>query len=217
MEDALRHLRQVGLKPRTITDVGVAFGTPELYDVFPEPTYLLVEPIAEFEPAIKTLLTKQIRGSYVIAAAGAKSGTMSVSFRGEASSFYRDVDRSDSDAQLREIPVTTLDDLCAQRTLNGPYLIKVDVQGAELEVLAGATAILPDTEGVILEVSLFQLLDGIPEFAEVVETMGEYGFATYDLFEGLARPADAALAQIDMAFVKTTGPFRRYQGFRAPR
>jgi FkbM family methyltransferase len=214
MEDALQHLRRVGLKPSTIIDVGVAFGTPELYRVFPEPTYLLIEPLAEFEPNLKALLSTQIRGSYELAAAGAAPGVINMALRGEASSAYRDIDRSNAAAQTRQVPVTTLDDLCEQRALTGPYLVKVDVQGAELEVLAGAKTTLIETEVVILEVSLFQLSEGIPQFADVVQTMDGYGFATYDLFEGLARPADGALAQIDMAFVKTAGRLRQYQGFR---
>lgn len=216
MQDALEHLRRVGFRPNTIIDVGVAFGTPELYSVFPEPTYLLVEPIAEFEPALKTLLAKQIHGSYVIAAAGAKPGTVSLTVRGAGSSHYREVDRSDSDVQIREVLMTTLDELCKQRALSGPYLVKIDVQGGELEVLAGAQAILPETDAAVVEVSLLQLLEGIPNFTRVVQQMNDYGFVTYDLFGGHARPADGALAQIDVVFVKTTGRFRQFQGYRAP-
>ena len=214
MRDALMQLRRAGLAPSTVVDVGVGFGTPDLYRIFPEPTYLLVEPVAEYEPALKALLREEIHGSYVIAAAGAQSGVVQLNIRGEASSIYRDVDRSDVGAAVRQVPLKTLDQLCEERALVGPYLIKVDVQGAELEVLAGAQTLLTNAGAVLLEVSLFELLEDAPIFAEVVRTMDNRGFAVYDIFDGLARPADGALAQIDIAFVGTDGPLRRYQGFR---
>jgi FkbM family methyltransferase len=214
MQDALNHLRRVGFRPNTILDVGVANGTLDLYRVYSEPTYLLVEPIAEFEPRLKELLAQKIHGSYAIAAAGAKPGRVKLTVRGEASSLYREVDRSDSDAQVREVPLTTLDELCRERGLKGPYLVKIDVQGAELEVLAGAQEVLRETDAVVLEASLFQLLEGIPDFTQVVQRLNDYGFVTYDLFGGLSRPADGTLAQIDVVFVKKIGPLRQYHGFR---
>jgi FkbM family methyltransferase len=214
MTDALQQLRRVGLAPNTIIDVGVAYGTPQLYSTFPEPTYLLVEALAEFEPDLKTLLATKVRGTYAIAVAGATSGTANLTVRGGGSTLYREADNSDAAAQIRQVPMVTIDELCRERALRGPYLMKVDVQGAELEVLAGALDVLRDTEAVVLEISLFELLLGIPVFATVIAAMSDYGFAAYDLFEGLARPADGALAQIDVAFVKTTGRFREHQGFR---
>src|SRR5207245_7941135 len=123
---------------------------------------------AEFEPSIKALLAKQVRGSYVIAAAGATAGTTDLNIRGEASSAYRDVDGSDSEARVRKVPIRTLDQLCEERDLHGPYLIKVDVQGAELNIVTNAPRILVDTGAVILEVSLLQVLERAHVFTELV-------------------------------------------------
>ena len=90
----------------------------------------------------------------------------------------------------------------------GPYLIKVDVQGAELDVLGGALETLNETELVILEVSMFQLMKDAPQFYDVVVYMKNLGFVVYDIFGESFRPLDGALGQIDMAFVKENGRFR---------
>ena len=46
------------------------------------------------------------------------------------------------------------------KSLHGPYLLKIDVQGAELDVLEGAQNLLKDTEAVVLEVSMFGFMAG---------------------------------------------------------
>jgi FkbM family methyltransferase len=215
MQDALIHLRQIGLRPNTIIDVGVGHGTPELYSIYPEPTYLLVDANSEFEPSLKALVSKQLRGQYVIAAAGSRSGSATLISRGEGSSLYREVDQSDASAEAREVRMTTLDSLCLDYSLSGPYLLKIDVQGAELAILAGAEQTLVHTDAIILETSFIQLLEGIPIFADVIEWMNDCGFTAYDVFRGDFRPVDGALAQLDLAFVRTNGQFRQYRGYRS--
>ena len=204
MREGLCHLRKLGFEPKTVIDVGVAHGTPELYETFPSAKHLLVEPLVEYEPAMR-LICDQYDAEYVLAAAGAKSDMtrMGVSPEMEASSLLT----ANIEASIRVVPVVRLDDLCAERRLSSPYLIKVDVQGAELLVLDGATTILQDTEAVILEVSLFSFY-GVPEFAEVIAYMRERGLVAYDLFGGYNRPLDNARAQVDILFVKKNGRFR---------
>ena len=74
----------------------------------------------------------------------------------------------------------TIDDLCAERKLDGPYLLKVDVQVAELQVLAGASRMLRQTEAVILETTLFGTMVGGPQVWDVMAWMKRTGFVVYD-------------------------------------
>jgi Methyltransferase FkbM domain len=90
--------------------------------------------------------------------------------------------------------------------LAGPYIIKVDVQGAELQVLAGAQRTLNETEAVILEVTLLGMMIGGPQVYDVVSRMKELGFVTYDVFGLHYRPLDNALSQVDMVFVQEPIP-----------
>lgn len=62
-----------------------------------------------------------------------------------SSSIYTVNEGSHFDGISREVPVATIDDLCRKKGLYGPCLIIIDVQGAELDILAGATNIRQNT------------------------------------------------------------------------
>ena len=66
-------LRQLDFQPKTIIDVGVASGTPELYRTFADSYFLLIEPLKEFETDIIAIL-ERYSGSYVLAVEGSKTG-----------------------------------------------------------------------------------------------------------------------------------------------
>lgn len=88
-------------------------------------------------------------------------------------------------------------------------MIKVDVQGAELDVLEGAQQALSEAEVIVLEVSLFEFMKGAPQFFDVVSYMKKHGFVAYDIIHGWNRPLDNALGQVDIFFVKENGMFRK--------
>jgi FkbM family methyltransferase len=215
---ALRQMAKLGFLPRTVIDVGVAFETRELYEEFPEAAFLLVEPLAEFEPFLKKICS-QYNAQYVLAAAGESSGTVSLNVHPsqlDCSSLFREAEGAHVDGEPREVPMVAIDKVCEERGLGGPYLLKIDVQGAELRVLAGAAKTLKQCEVVILEVTLFGTMIGGPQLADVVSYMHERGFVVYDLWGMLYRPLDGALAQIDMAFVRNDSKLREAHAFATP-
>src|SRR5262245_10078596 len=177
MMESLRHIKKMGFIPGAVIDVGVADGTPELYETFSSSRHLLVEPLAEHEPAMRRICS-QYNAEYVLAAAGAENCVMSlgVSALPDASSLLT----ASTEPVAREVAVVRIDDLCAERRLAPPYLIKIDVQGAELMVLDGARKALLETEVVILEVSLFSFI-GNPVLADVIIYMRDLNFVAYDL------------------------------------
>ncbi len=207
---ALRQIAKLGFRPRTVIDVGVAYHTLELYQQFPEARILLVEPLAEFEPFLRQICT-QYKAEYVLAAAGEKAGSAVLNVHPDkvGSSFLNEVEGATVDGTPREVPVVTLDEVCAEKKLRGPYLVKADVQGAELQVLAGARRAL-------LEVTLFGTMIGGPQFADVISRMKELGFVAYDVFGFSYRPFDNALCQVDMAFVREDGLFRKVHVYATP-
>jgi FkbM family methyltransferase len=214
MRGALRQLAARGFAPRTVIDVGVAYQTAELYEEFRAAEFLLIEPLVEFEPFLRKICVEH-KAQYILAAAGELAGTATLNVHGDktGSSLLKETEGAYVDGVPRTVPVVTIDEVCAERKLAGPYLLKVDVQGAELQVLAGARRVLEETEAVILEVSLFGFLIGGPQFCDVVTRMKELGFVAYDICGTLYRPLDNALAQVDMVFVRERGRFRESQAY----
>jgi FkbM family methyltransferase len=217
MRGALRQLASLGFTPRTVIDVGVAYETAELYQEFPKSDILLIEPLVEFEPFLKKICATH-NAEYVLAAAGSAAGSATLNVHADryGSSLLKEVEGASVDGTPRQVPMVTIDEVCAEKKLTGPYLIKVDVQGAELQVLAGAQWTLKETEAVILETTLFGTIVGGPQLFDVVSKMKEYGFAVYDIYGFTYRPFDQALAQTDMVFVREQGRFRELHVFATP-
>lgn len=211
MTEFLEHVTRFGFRPQTVIDVGVGYGSFSLYKTFPSASHLLVEPLEEFESALQEI-SRDHKAQFVLAAAGAKPGTIVINVHPDllGSSILKETEGSHADGTPRQVPVVALDHLCKERNLRGPYLIKVDVQGAEIDVLDGAKEILQRTELIILEVSLFQFHLDAPQLYDVLSYMKKHGFVVYDIFGGINRPFDGALAQVNIAFVKESGQFRRY-------
>ncbi len=155
----------------------------------------------------------------MLEAAGESSGTVSLNVHAnqlDCSSLFREAEGTQVDGAPREVPMVTIDDVCEDRGVKGPYLLKVDVQGAELRVLSGAFRTLQQCDVVILEVTLFGTMIGGPQLADVVGYMQERGFVVYDLWGMLYRPLDGALAQVDMAFVPKHSNLRETHAFATP-
>jgi FkbM family methyltransferase len=204
-------MRGLGFQPRTVLDVGVASGTMELYRAFPDSYFLLIEPLKEREADLISIL-RRYKGSYVLAAAGSTSGRVTFNVHRnhlDGSSLYKETMGAEADGNSVTVPMIRIDDILKDKQLNGPHLIKVDVQGAELDALDGAQQALLQAEVVVLEVSLFEFMKGAPQLFDVVSYMKNRGFVAYDIILGWNRPLDDALGQIDIVFVMDKGMFRQ--------
>ncbi len=74
------------------------------------------------------------------------------------------------------VPVTTLDAVLDPAAIRRPSLLKIDVQGTELEVLAGARSLLEVTDLVYVECSFVELYVGQALASEVIDDLGTCGF-----------------------------------------
>ena len=118
-------------------------------------------------------------------------------------------DRLDLRVQER-IPVElrTLDELVPGAGLDGPIdLLKIDTQAAELQVLRGATTILPRVRIIWAEVSFRALYEGSALFADVHAFLNTQGFRLYSIHEGF-RGVDGELLQADVLYLGAGVPAR---------
>src|SRR5205085_1347525 len=138
--EVLTHYRRLGVAPATLIDVGVAAGTPELYDAFAGARRLLVEPLREWEPGLRAIVAAAPAGSaYELCAAGPQNGELEIGVHRvlACSSIVGDRRGDGVDVERRVVPVRRLDDIVAEHGLKGPFVVKVDTEGAELQVLSG--------------------------------------------------------------------------------
>jgi len=210
IDESYSLIRRLGFQPKTVVDVGIAKGTPELYGAFPDCYFLLIEPRREFESVLVSIL-ERYQGSYVLAAAGSRSGQ--ITFYQGGTSILRETMGPEMDGPEITVPMIRIDDILKDKHLDGPYLIKVDVQGAELDVLQGAQQALLEAEVVVLEVSLFEFMKGAPQFFEVVSYMKNLDFVVWDIILEANRPLDNALGQVNIVFVKDKGMFRQNHSY----
>jgi FkbM family methyltransferase len=95
------------------------------------------------------------------------------------------------------VPTTTVDLLTAGTDV---ALLKIDVQGAEREVLAGARETLRRTAAVMLEVTFISHYDGDATFADLHAQMTEAGFLLTGISEPARSPMGAMLTS-DAAYI----------------
>lgn len=203
-----KHLKSLGFEVKTVVDVGIAFGTSSIYEAFPRAKYFLIEPVAECRPVLEQL-KQRLNAEYFLVAAGAENGEITFNVHDDisGSSIFAQVEGKALDGEARPTPMRRLDSLLPEK-LEHPVFLKVDTQGAELEVLKGLGSRIGEIDLMILETTMMPLRHGIPQFADVVRFCDEAGFAVYDVLEGHVRALDGALAQIDLAFVRKDSPLR---------
>jgi len=106
--------------------------------------------------------------------------------------------------RTEEIEIVSLDDsqldLSADR--KGAYL-KVDAQGYEREVLAGAEATLATCLAVELELSLSQLYEGQPLIGDMLDLMKQYGFIPTQIEPEFIDPHTGEILQVNCLFVSS--------------
>lgn len=213
---SLERMKAAGLEPRTVIDVGFATGTPGLYGVFDDVRYVMVEPLKESLPFMNAIVEHYPGSVAINAAAGRTAGEASfvVTPNLSGSSFTLSPKRGEH----RTVPMVTLDEVAAAHAVAGPCFLKLDVQGYELEALAGAEALLADTCGIIVEVSLWadRKQKGMAEFFPLVGWLHAHGFVLYDICQIVRRDLDDAITEMDMVFVPAASPLRAVTSYKPP-
>jgi FkbM family methyltransferase len=105
-----------------------------------------------------------------------------------------------------EVPVVTLDDWAAGVDLPGDVLLKMDVQGAEDLVLAGARQLLRRVTAVVAEVAVTPTYEGAPDATRLVGLLAEHGFAFGGELDAVRSPATLEIVEYDGVFVRRARP-----------
>lgn len=100
------------------------------------------------------------------------------------------------------VRVERLDDCADSLDLTQPLLVKVDVQGYEMKVLAGGEQTIKCARMLIVETSFETLYQGQPLFPEVAGRLADWGFRYAGALDQLTHPVDGRILQADSIFLK---------------
>jgi FkbM family methyltransferase len=201
------YLSERGMAPKTVIDVGAAWGTQELLTSFPKAYHILIDPVPLYKTRLELLL-KKYQGEYHPVALSDSPGRthMRVLAGGELGAALA----TESCKNTIEVPVDTLDNLFNNRTLDSPILVKTDCQGYDMHVMRGGKDFLKRVDVAVCEVNMFHPTGrpDLPDFGDTIETMRHLGFAAYDIVSYQTRPFDDALGYVDIIFAREDGPLR---------
>jgi FkbM family methyltransferase len=165
--------------------------------------------LVEFTADIERIVAGLPRAEHVRAAAAAQRGPVALNVGANLflTSRHTSCDPILRSNEQRIVDGVALDDIWSERALEGPGLIKIDVEGAELDVLRGAREALRRCEYLILEVAVRDIFHGAPRADTVIGRLAEYGFLVDDILEPAHGPR-GELYTVDIAFAPERGWLR---------
>jgi FkbM family methyltransferase len=205
----IANLKKLGFHPDLIIDAGALYGqwTENVKAIFPEAAFIMIEPQIAQKKHLDLIIDRFNNVSMELSLLGdvEKDG---VDFyeMGTGSSIYQE--NSDHQREKVSLKMETLDALIEKKyQMPSNCFIKLDVQGAEIDVLRGATELLKKTEFILLEISILNYNYKAPQFTDVIIFLKEIGFVLFDICDE-RRMKNDVLYQIDMIFVKESSAIR---------
>ena len=196
-----------GLLPKTVFDVGVGTGTPWLYRAFPGSKFVLIEPLRRFEADLRRI-SAEIGADYKLTALGEAPGNLTIRIPDQAtgasmkmrSEIWTDLTPEQPAEEFESVPVQDLDSIAPE--YEPPFVLKLDVEGFELDVLRGATRSLEMTDLIIAEASIIPRHKDDSLLQDIVSYLSGRGFDLLELVEISQLRAGGPTAYLDAAFVR---------------
>jgi FkbM family methyltransferase len=196
-------------RPASVIDIGANRGQFSLAvrAAAPHAVIHAFEPMAAAAAAYHALFRADPRVSLHPFAAGLAAGplTLHLSGRADSSSLLPITDRQNAafpgtgHVGDETVEVRRVDQVLAGETLPAPLLVKLDVQGFELQALEGCQALLGQVDFIYVEVSFIELYAGQPLAPAVIDWLSSRGFVL-DRIETVSRGASGEAVQSDVLF-----------------
>jgi FkbM family methyltransferase len=191
-------LQSVGWHPRNVLDIGGYKGnwTRTVRRLFPTARIVIVEPNRHSElESVGVPVHYEVLSSEVTTIPWYSNMTT-------GDSIYKELTRHYSNVTPATRRTTTLDALFPNEQFD---FIKLDCQGAELDILKGGKTLLQSTNVLLIECSFAGKYNaGAPSFAEYLHYLDSIGFAPLDITE--LHRANGILGQIDILCLRKSSP-----------
>lgn len=200
-------LQGLGFAPKHILDVGANRGlwTREALKYFPAARYTLIEPQDHLKSFVQDLLARGSQFHWISAGLAGRSGSMplSVASRDDSSTFVlTDRHGHSTGSQLITVQVKTLNEIVSSAGI--PDLVKIDAEGFDLQVLAGASDLFGKTEVFLVEAAVCGNYDN--SVAEVLNFMSAGGYRLLDITDLNRSPKHGVLWLVELAFLRVGSP-----------
>ena len=194
----LKNLVAHGLKINTVYDIGAHKGrwTKQHAGLFPDASFYLFEANKEHAEKLKSRGHRTFIG--VLSSDGASAKFYKKAGTGD--SLYRENTPTYSEDTFEVVATKTLHQVVTSEKLPKPDFVKLDVQGAEIDILKGAGDLLDGCSLLLAECPIVPYNLGAPELKEYLEYFKSVGFSPLRITE--QHSSKGILLQIDILFLK---------------
>ena len=208
LEKFFTTVKKLGFQPNYIIDVGANHGewTRKSLLYYPDATILMVEPQEHLKTNVEDLLARP-NIQWITAGAGAENKVVKFTLaEHDHSSTFVLSEQQATRSGLKQIDMQllTLNQIVADNGGKIPDLVKIDAEGLDLEVIAGASDLLGKTELILMEVAVCaQGIDN--KMALTISKMDELGYAPFDISDVNYSPRQGVLWLAEIAFARKDG------------
>lgn len=217
----IQNMKNAGFKPKVIIDGGASVGywSWEMSKMFQGVQLIAIEPNGLVISKTKELLGKMSNNTPIIeeCAIGAEDGVAYLNVWDNtetkmSGSSLKDHVQGEAKEKM-EVKLKKLDTIASEHKLI-PDLVKLDLQGYELEALKGATELLKTTEVFIIEFGCLEAYKDRTTPFDLMKIMYDNDYCLYDIVDLIYRPYDNALTGGDFFFVKNNSLLKEYKGYK---
>lgn len=186
--------------PQAVLDIGSNVGDfwSKMHPIWPNADWFLIEGNEACMPALAA--THQ---AYQIAYLGDRERDVDFYKRkgggtDTGNSYYRELTSffDDDSTEVHRVHLVPLSKIVTPRF----DFIKIDVQGAELDVIRGGLDIFKAAQWVMMEVAVKEYNQGAPTQEEVYTFMDSIGFLPDTILEEIVHPIERHVVQLDVLF-----------------
>jgi FkbM family methyltransferase len=199
LQDISCLLKDNGIEVKTVYDIGAYIGNWSLAAkrIFgPDLITLAFEPNAVHNKRLELVAN----GIYNLVLSDKPGHIDFYSVGGTGDSVYRENSSVYDNLMPTKIEAVCLDFLVESDSLQSPQLIKIDVQGSEMDVLLGATKTVSQASVVVVECQLLSRNQGGSQISSVLRLMQELEFSPIAISE--IHQIGRRIEEIDFVFIK---------------
>ena len=186
----MEHLQALaGLNVRSCIDVGACYGQFSVLcqELFGDIRIFAFEPLADAAERCRRVLPASANVYQFALGATERQSEFHVTNKPNSSSLLvpgraQFEAYGVKQASRVDVKVRRLDNVLTKADLDGRCLLKIDVQGGELDVLRGCGELLNQIEYIYLEGSFVELYDGQPLITDIVVFLSQWGFVLRGIY-----------------------------------